>query len=240
MYDSSYMEDPETHGEDASLAKFVEVLDFASRQRKGVFIDYGCGDGKLLAKLHTLGWDVLGIDFNTDYASSLSDKGIKVIGPDEPTNIRADILHLGDVLEHLIDLETELPKILDLLKTDGYFVAHGPLEGNHNLFYEAMRFGKRFKKNRTRMPPHHVTLSTTRGQKALFCRNGLREITFHATEIAFPASPNLSPNDFRHLRKTLLFFLRKVSQAATKIRLGAGNRYFFIGRKTDSPLGKLS
>jgi len=235
MYDSSYGGEAELEGEDTSLAKFTQVLDFVEKQEKGVFVDYGCGDGKLLSKLHDLGWEVLGIDFNPDYASVLQDKGITVIGHEQKTEVRADILHLGDVLEHLTDLKTQFPKILRLLKKGGYCVAHGPLEGNRNLFYRALRFGKRFKKRPTEMPPFHVTLSTTKGQRELFRRNGLEETIFDETEIAFPAAYKLSIGDLRNIRTTSLFVLRRISQAATLIGLGSGNRYFFVGRKIADP-----
>jgi len=231
MYDNEYAGEAEFEGEDKSLEKFAQVLDFVAGKEKGLFIDYGCGDGKLLVRLKELGWEVLGIDFNPEYASALGGKGIKVIGHDQPVDVQADVLHLGDVLEHLTDLGTEVPKILQLLKHKGHFIAHGPLEGNRNLFYRALKAGKAIKREPTKMPPFHVTLSTTKGQKELFRQNGLQQIIFDESEISFPAPYSLSVRDLRNIRATGLFFLRKVSQAATSVGVGGGNRYFFVGRK---------
>jgi SAM-dependent methyltransferase len=231
MYDSGYGGEAGSYGEDTSLEKFAQVLSFVGTQEKGVFVDYGCGDGKLLVKLNELGWNVLGIDFNPEYASGVRERGIEVIGHEQTTDVKADVLHLGDVLEHLTDLDRDVPKILQLLKNGGYLIAHGPLEGNRNLFYRALKLGKQTKKRPTQMPPFHVTLATTRGQKELFRRNGLDEVVFDEKEIAFPAPYSLSRSDLRSVRTTGLYVLRKISQTATRLGLGSGNRYFFVGRK---------
>ena len=84
MYDESYCEDPATAGEPASsLEKFSEVLEFIDRLPRGQFIDYGCGDGKLLVEMRSRGWDVLGVDFNPDLAFDLKAKGITVLGAND-------------------------------------------------------------------------------------------------------------------------------------------------------------
>lgn len=231
MYGSDYMLDPDARPENLTLDKFRDVLNFVEPLPKGIFLDYGCGDGRLLIRMKEVGWDAVGVDYNPDFASELADKGIRVHSPFDEMDMQADVLHLGDVLEHLTDLPSDFPRILRLLKPGGFLIAHGPLEGNHNLFYEALKFGKRFKKGPTSMPPFHVMLATTKGQRGAFERNKLRQVVFHEEEIAFPAPSTISLSEMANLRKTALFSLRKLSQLATKLKLGGGNRYFYVGRK---------
>lgn len=231
MYDGSYIEDAEAHGEDVSLAKFQEVLDFLETRPKGLFLDYGCGDGKLLLEVKKRGWEVIGVDFNPDFAAPLHSEGIVVLSPNDSIEAKADIVHLGDVIEHLTALKTQFPEILDLLKPGGHLVAHGPLEGNKNLFYSVLKLGKTVRKNVTSMPPFHILLATTKGQKQLFLRNGLEDVIFTEQEVDFPAPSKISLGELSNIRRTTLFGLRKLSQLFTRAGLGGGNRYFYVGTK---------
>lgn len=231
MYDDSYCDDTGEQQFD-DLAKFAEVLEFLKTEKPGRFIDYGCGDGRLLRAVKEMGWDVLGIDYNPSFAASLAEDGIRVIGHNEPVDEPADVVHLGDVLEHLTDIDAEFPRILDLLKPGGAMVAHGPLEANPNLFFRMLRFRRKFARQPNRTPPFHVLLATTGGQRALFERYRLVEADFRVREIAFPAPEKLDLAVARNPRSLGLFLLRKMSQAASRANLeNFGNRYFYLGRK---------
>lgn len=50
-----------------------------------------------------------------------------------------DVLHLGDMIEHLTDLEHQFPEILRLIKPGGYLLAQGPLEAGPNLFTSVLK-----------------------------------------------------------------------------------------------------
>jgi SAM-dependent methyltransferase len=234
MYDDSYCDDAgEQRFED--LGKFADVLKFLKDQGPGRFIDYGCGDGRLLRAVKDMGWDVLGIDFNPLFAASLAGDGIRVIGHNEPVDEPADVIHLGDVLEHLTDTDAEFPRILGLLKPGGALVAHGPLEANPNLFFRMLRFRRKLAGQPNRTPPFHVLLATTTGQRALFERFGLLEEEFHVREMAFPAPEKLNLAVVGNPRSLALFTLRKMSQAASRADLeNFGNRYFYLGRRASS------
>lgn len=234
MYSSKYFDFGEDVKEDNSIEKFREVLIFLETVEKGTFIDYGCGEGKLLKEVAKLGWNVLGIDFNPDLAIDLYGTDIKVTSPSDNISEKADVLHLGDVLEHLTDLDNQMPEILTLLKSGGYLVAHGPLEANDNLFNWMLKLNKKIQRNRvTNMAPYHVILATSQGQNELFTRFSLNEISFQVKEVAFPAPDNLSLKHLSNLRVVSLFFIRKVSQAISFFNMqNSGNRYFYLGRKS--------
>lgn len=233
MYDSTYCENSDESGEDNSLKKFTQVLDFVETLEKGRFIDYGCGDGKLLRKIQAMNWDVLGIEFNPDFAAELKKDGIKIISYLEEPPYQADVLHLGDVLEHLTDLDNQFPQILKLLKEGGYLIAHGPLEGNPNFFCQMLKLGKKFMRNKVlEMAPFHVILATSKGQRSLFERFDLKEEEFQVNEVAFPAAEHISFRDLNDIRKTGLFVIRKVSQITSSLDMkNLGNRYFYVGKK---------
>ena len=234
MYDLTYPgEKNDAVAADDSLKKFARVLDYLKTVEKGTFIDYGCGDGKLLRKVKSLGWSVLGIEFNPDFAKELAADEIKVLSHSDVITEKADVLHLGDVVEHLTDLENQFPQILDLLKDGGYLISHGPLEGNPNLFCQMLKIGKTFKRNKiTEMAPYHVVLATSKGQRDLFERFGLKEKEFQVDEVAFPAANTISLRDLTDIRKTGLFIVRKMSQiTSSRDMKNLGNRYFYVGRK---------
>lgn len=234
MYGSTYFDFEQEAGEDNSLEKFRDVFVFLKTIEKGVFIDYGCGEGKLLKEVAKTGWDVLGIDFNPELATALTGTDIQVVNPSTPISKKADVLHLGDVLEHLTDLDAQMPEILDLLKSDGYLIAHGPLEGNANFFNWFLKLNKSIKRTKTTyMPPYHVILATSRGQRALFTRFDLRETMFQVQEVAFPAPETFSFKYLSQPRTAGLFFVRKLSQTLSSFNMqNSGNRYFYVGKKS--------
>src|SRR6185503_14816261 len=90
--------------------------------------------------------------------------GIKVVtnSADLPP---ADVLHIGDVIEHLTLLDKQFPAVLELIKPGGLLLAQGPLENNSSLFTSALAFARRVRANRrTEMAPYHVLLATSQGQ----------------------------------------------------------------------------
>ncbi len=231
MYDSSYLETGGDGSENFAQEKLDEAVNFLKTKSPGRFIDYGCGSGSVLKAAKVLGWDVLGIDFNPEFSAELREMGIEVLGHRDPVPFKADVLHLGDVLEHLTEMDSQFPKILDLVKDGGLLIAQGPLEANPNFFYSLLKLGKSLRGNRvTEMPPYHVILATSEGQRALFRRFGLEEQVFSVTEVAWPAPERFSLAG--GIRSAGLFSVRKVSQFLSRRDLeGLGNRYFYAGRK---------
>jgi hypothetical protein len=112
-------------------------------------------------------------------------------------------------------------------------IAHGPLEANANFFSLAIRAARFVKRSGgLRIPPYHVTLATGLGIKKLFQRFGLQQRFFELREVPHPAPRLLRMKEIADLRKSSLFFLRKISQtisAAAPERLG--NRFFYVGIK---------
>jgi SAM-dependent methyltransferase len=216
-------------------ANFAEVLRWLRREARGKFIDYGCGAGFVLSAARDAGWDSVGIEFDKQVAGEISRRtGVPVISdPSEISEEFADVLHLGDVIEHLTDIEHQMPEILKLLKPDGLLLAQGPLENNANLFNLGIRLARRLRPGRrTEMAPYHVLLATAEGQRRFFGRFGLHELSYCISEEAWPAPAEISMQNFTQFRAVGLFVLRRCSQYLSAMRPKSwGNRYFYAGRK---------
>jgi SAM-dependent methyltransferase len=235
MYGPDYVE--LFHGSEnmGSAANFAEVRQWLQREARGKFIDYGCGAGFVLRAAREAGWNAVGIEFDGKVAGEISKRtGVPVISdPSEIPDEFADVLHLGDVIEHLTDIERQMPEILKLLKAGGLLLAQGPLENNANLFNLSVRLSRRLRPGRrTEMAPYHVLLATAEGQRRFFRRFGLHELSYSISEEAWPAPAKISRQNFTQLRSVGLFILRRCSQSLSAMRPNSwGNRYFYAGRK---------
>jgi len=201
---------------------------------EGRFMDYGCGSGDLLSEVRQLGWSAIGIEYDPDVAASVAARtNCPVYVPSEAATLApVDVLHLGDVIEHLTDVRQELPVILKLIKPGGILIAEGPLEAGPTLFNLALQVfrgvTKRFR--RTEMAPYHVLLATVEGQRAMFRHFDLREMVYRITETAWPAQTRVQLSDLLRPRVSILFAIRKVSQLCSAVAPNRlGNRYFFVG-----------
>ncbi|HKR59921.1 MAG TPA: methyltransferase domain-containing protein [Pyrinomonadaceae bacterium] len=214
------------------------VLAWLAQSPRGTFIDYGCGEGELLREAKKLGWNAIGVEFVDDVARQLEQRlNMRVMTSKEALDSKgiADVLHLGDVIEHMTKINEQMPQILNVIRPSGILIAQGPLESHSNLFTLVIRWAHSLRRSRTtEMAPYHVMLATREGQEQCFSRFGLTSLEFLLTEVAWPAPSHLSKSAIRSPRSILLFFLRRLSQAISSIHPKWGNRYFYVGRHNGS------
>lgn len=207
------------------------VLEILKSEPTGTFVDFGCGSGELLVEAKKLGWDAIGVELDPEVARKVEEKtGCRVITNSE--SVRADVLHLGDVIEHLTDLDHQFPAVIELIKPDGLLLAQGPLENNASLFTFVLASARRLRPQRkTEMAPYHVLLATSQGQREFFRRFGLKEVEYTLREVSWPAPVGLATRDLRNPRTVAMFSLRKLSKGISALRSTRwGNRYFYAGR----------
>jgi hypothetical protein len=179
------------------------------------------------------------MELNREVARGVEEcTGFRVLTAEEADSSEghiADILHLGGVLEDLTEMENQLPRILRLIKPGGLLLTQGPLEGNFNFFAACCGLSRRFRPwRRTEMPPHHVLMATSRGQRFLFQRFGLSELEYSLHEVAWPAPSRLRFRYVAHPKQTTLFALRRVFVGLSALNTKKwGNRYFYAGRVPD-------
>jgi SAM-dependent methyltransferase len=204
---------------------------------RGRFIDFGCGGGGLLREARALGFEVLGIEYDAAIAERVRVRtGLDTThyGSDWTLSNRswADVLHLGDVLEHLTDINGQFAQILELLKPGGVLLVEGPLQANATLFNLCLRLARPLLRRlrKTEVAPQHVLLATLKGQKAFFARFGLREAHFALWEDPWPAPSTVSVSDIRRPRTLGLYALGQLSCGVSRLRAKQwGNRFFFVG-----------
>jgi SAM-dependent methyltransferase len=215
----------------------VRVLDWLRKLGAGTFIDFGCGKGVLLAEAAALGWRVAGVEMDPAVAGSVAGAtNLTVVSDPERLvgsgNAPADVVHLGDVVEHLADLEAQWPAILGLVKPGGILLSQGPLEASPTLFTLALRLSRAVRPRESESPPYHVLLATAAGQRTFFRRFGLEEIEYIVREVSWPAPSRLAVRDLVRPRLVALFLARRLSQAVSALFPNRmGNRYFFAGRR---------
>ena len=210
------------------------VLDWLRKTERGTFIDYGCGEGQLLQAAAETAWNAVGIEFDEEVVRRLADRtGLKVMTSataldSEPI---ADVLHLGDVIEHMTNINEQMPAVLKLIKPGGLLIAQGSLEANFNIFTMGVRFSRSLRPSaKSNLAPYHVMLATKQGQEECFRRFDLTKQEFDVTEVSWPAPTRLLRSDLSRPRAVGLFALRRVSQAVSAIQSEWGNRYFYVGR----------
>jgi 2-polyprenyl-3-methyl-5-hydroxy-6-metoxy-1,4-benzoquinol methylase len=141
-------------------------------------LDYGCGLGAFLKELSANDFIPFGVEFDVDAADFASkNSSCEVWTVDDfyslSTNKRFDIIHLGDVLEHLPEPTNTINEILEKLKPGGILFVEGPLEINPSpVYWSIMIFGwiKRILRPRfvANDPPHHLFRVDAPQQLAFF------------------------------------------------------------------------
>lgn len=232
MYGQDYSNAADAAPEHHLTAESSRVVAWLERrQPPGTFIDYGCRKGTLLTAALERNWRAIGVELDPAVAADTErHTGARVVVPDDPllSSPLADVLHLGDVIEHLTDLNNQMPAMLRLLKPGGLLIAQGPLEANRNFFTLMIRASRRLKRSRViEMAPMHVVLATNIGQRTFFLRFGLRELEYSLSEVDWPAPSELN---LRSPRDASLFLIRRVSRVCSSLKPQVwGNRYFYVG-----------
>lgn len=143
----------------------------------GRLIDIGCGDGRHLRLLRTLGWDVMGID--TDPAAA--EVARTRFGLDVRTCALADVPRssfdaavLHHVIEHVHDLEGTLDHVRRILRPEGRCVLVTPNASSlaRHIFGRSWIHWD---------PPRHLQIFSSGALTALLERHGFRDISSRTT-----------------------------------------------------------
>jgi 2-polyprenyl-3-methyl-5-hydroxy-6-metoxy-1,4-benzoquinol methylase len=144
----------------------------------GNILDVGCGSGKFLDLMKSLGWKTTGVDFDEKAVLSAKLKGLDVhLGSLEeqhfPDNY-FDTVTLSHVIEHVYDPPALLKECARILKSGGTIVICTP---------NFKSFGSRFFKYHWRglEPPRHLHLFTPDSLRGLVEISGLEVIRNHST-----------------------------------------------------------
>jgi SAM-dependent methyltransferase len=159
-------------------------------------LDYGCGLGAFLKALKSSGFVPYGVEFDSDAGRfAKQNVGCEVLPVNEfhelPIKPTFDVIHLGDVLEHLSDPTATLSRLLDHLRPGGIVFVEGPLEINPSPVYWAARlYGiiklvikPGFVPND---PPLHLFRTEARAQLAFFKAFAISPVLWRVYETGWP------------------------------------------------------
>lgn len=127
----------EDGGEREFSPKFARRLEHIRGLRQGGrILDVGCAAGDFLILASRAGFEVQGVEMNPDTAALARAAGIPVeIGALEEAPLREgsfDIVHLGDVIEHVSDPASLVRQARRMLAPGGLLVVTTP---NHDAFF---------------------------------------------------------------------------------------------------------
>ena len=139
----------EEHYVDIDLSEYITSAKLLSKLASSTntrVLDYGCGYGHFLKALSLEGFHGEGLEF--DKAACLKAEtysGCRVREASALDNIeqeKFDVIHLGDVLEHLPDPKAIMQQLIKKLSPDGLIFIEGPIESNPSpVFWAAKTFG---------------------------------------------------------------------------------------------------
>ena len=91
--------------------------------------------------------------------------------------VPVDVIHPGDVVEHLTAPLDVLRVLVGLLRPKGWLLAQGPLEAGPCVFSAVLRGARKLRSTRpVEMPPYHVLQATVVGHRVIFERAGLEPL----------------------------------------------------------------
>lgn len=158
-------------------------------------LDFGCGNGSFLVAARDAGFNVEGIEFSPSAIEGARERTGLPVSDLETVRARGgrfDVVHLGDVLEHLPHPRETLTDLAGLLTPGGAFFIEGPLQSNPSVVFFVAALTKKVKRllGRDRpgvTPPTHLILVAQRAQRQFFTRAmGYREVFFHVSENGWP------------------------------------------------------
>jgi 2-polyprenyl-3-methyl-5-hydroxy-6-metoxy-1,4-benzoquinol methylase len=140
---------------------------------RGRLLDFGCGQGKFLRRMHSLGWDVTGIDFSEKAIRSVVASGLRAVHGTLPHPELAtgsfDVVTLRHALEHVPDPRDTVRQAWELLNAGGLLLVAVPN-------FDAWEID-RFKELAMGVDlPRHLTHFTPRTLEAMMRAEGLGQI----------------------------------------------------------------
>ena len=160
MYSKEVYHDCHYYNKDKTRYDFSAKLLLNYASNDSLVLDYGCGVGYFLDALINNGFNTAGVEFDKNIIYNLNNK-ILFFTFDEfyssNNKLMFDVIHLGDVLEHIPDPNETINKLLKYLKPNGILFIEGPIENNHSLvYYCSLLFGylKKF------LIPNYIGLGT--------------------------------------------------------------------------------
>ena len=196
-------------------------------------LDYGCGNGDFLSSLSRVNVRGVGVEFNKEtaiQASKMSGCEVMTVSEFSYDQTKYDLIHVGDVLEHLADPSSSLVKICSSLKSGGILFIEGPIEINPSLVYfcsKLFSFAKYLVKSNHIIEgiPTHLYFTSEKQQLIFLTRHfkNYEVLNWQVSESGWPYSNN-------GRIKSFIAFLAKLISRFKFSNFTLGNRFIGIFR----------
>ena len=234
LYSSDYHD--EFYFVDKDYSKKVSLVNKFCKGEK--MLDYGCGDGGFLSQFKSSQNECVGLDYGDELIRRLNtrypDTSFHTIKEFwENSKEKFDIIHLGDVLEHLTNPTEIMEKLKGRLNSGGYFVLEGPLENNPNLalffrhIYTKIKLLLKPKLIATHKP-YHVLFANHNNQLKFFESLGIKTCYYKVSERAWPFNGKLK--NIKGPGSLLQYIISSISIFVSFFVPHWGNRFVYIGK----------
>jgi len=177
--------------------QYAESVKYLKRHGSGrrLLLDFGCGNGSFIIAASNEGFECAGVEFEPSAIANAREKsGLPVTSLEAAlcSDRRFEVVHLGDVLEHLPDPLGTIRTLHSLLVPDGLFFIEGPLENHRSLVFLVARGQKAIRRamgDRAvgATAPTHLFRVNARNQKSFFTdRLALDCVAFDIYETGWP------------------------------------------------------
>ena len=166
----------EEEGQRATARGVLERIERHVPQR-GRLLDYGAWVGFLASEAAARGWEVTGVEPSRWAADRARGRGVEIVDPQDLPEGAFAAITLGDVIEHLPDLDTEVDRLARLLAPGGVIWIATPDAGSR----VARALGRRW----WSVIPTHVHLFTRPSLRALLERHGFELVAMHTSPKTF-------------------------------------------------------
>ena len=111
--------------------KVLKLIESFSTKKSRI-LDVGCGYGRFLKPLHDYGYNILGIDYNSEIVALNTTEGYKCLSVNDFKNSDVgsfDLIVLSHLIEHFNhdDLLKFIDYYISLLNKDGYLLIYTPV-----------------------------------------------------------------------------------------------------------------
>jgi 2-polyprenyl-3-methyl-5-hydroxy-6-metoxy-1,4-benzoquinol methylase len=224
--------------EKVASARLDRIMAF---RRGGRLLDVGCAGGHFLAVARTRGYEVVGAEYNRAMETTQHEPTVSMFEGDflelEIPGV-FDLVHLEDVLEHVLDPVAVLRKVRQLVAPDGYVVIDGPLERQPNLSLAVLELNLYLRQvEDPEMAPAHIWQFTAATLGRLLETAGFREVDrwiYHSPVLAAPKTTSLAQNLRRLVARAVGHLSAWVTRQRSLAFLGHGDRGLVFYRVSGS------
>lgn len=208
-------------------------------KKSGRLLDVGCAGGHFLINAKKSGYTVFGVEPNEKMAKYARDtlgfdvacKNLEDVTFDHNY---FDVIHAGDILEHLLELPKSVEIIKGLLADDGILAIEQPLMYNNSIFNLFLRMNMLVKKSKySASPPTHLWEFNATTLKKFLRKMGFEIVYYRISESR--AKP-LTAYEVPSTKNKVAFYIKNFSSFISNHvakESGLGDRAFVVCKKTN-------